>query len=111
MSYIKQTWTRGDTITADKLNHMEDGIASGGVFIVEQTQSGNTYTLNKTWNEIYNAVASGKICYLSHLNGFFSLAYIANLMSFMVMFTGFSETYETSTADSYPSYTFEDASV
>lgn len=28
MSYTKQTWATGDTITAEKLNHMEDGIAS-----------------------------------------------------------------------------------
>lgn len=26
MAYTKQTWATGDTITAQKLNHMEDGI-------------------------------------------------------------------------------------
>ena len=26
MSYTKQTWQTGDTITAEKLNHIEDGI-------------------------------------------------------------------------------------
>ena len=32
MSYEKQTWVTGETITAEKLNHMEDGIMeSGGV--------------------------------------------------------------------------------
>lgn len=30
MSYEKQTWTNGDVITAEKLNHMEDGIAGAG---------------------------------------------------------------------------------
>lgn len=30
MSYTKQTWLNGDTITAAKLNHIEDGIASSG---------------------------------------------------------------------------------
>lgn len=30
MAYEKQTWACGDTITADKLNHMEDGIANAG---------------------------------------------------------------------------------
>ncbi len=30
MSYEKQTWTTGETITAEKLNHIEDGIAEGG---------------------------------------------------------------------------------
>lgn len=28
MSYEKQTWVDGDLITADKLNHIEDGIAN-----------------------------------------------------------------------------------
>lgn len=28
MAYEKQTWVVGDTITAEKLNHMEDGIAA-----------------------------------------------------------------------------------
>lgn len=30
MSYVKNTWAKGDIITAEKLNHMEDGIAGGG---------------------------------------------------------------------------------
>lgn len=30
MSYEKQTWVTGETVTADKLNHMEDGIADAG---------------------------------------------------------------------------------
>lgn len=30
MSYTKQTWATGDTVTATKLNHMEDGIAGAG---------------------------------------------------------------------------------
>lgn len=28
MAYEKQTWNKGDTITAEKLNHMEDGIVT-----------------------------------------------------------------------------------
>lgn len=30
MAYEKQTWSCGETITADKLNHMEDGIMESG---------------------------------------------------------------------------------
>ncbi len=30
MAYEKQTWNTGDVITEEKLNHMEDGIATGG---------------------------------------------------------------------------------
>ena len=35
MAYEKQTWANGDIITAEKLNHMEDGIASNGVVFIE----------------------------------------------------------------------------
>lgn len=30
MAYVKQNWECGETITADKLNHMEDGIENAG---------------------------------------------------------------------------------
>lgn len=33
MAYEKQTWNDGDIITAEKLNHIEDGIDSAGVDI------------------------------------------------------------------------------
>lgn len=33
MSYTKQTWATGDVVTAEKMNHMEDGIANAFTFI------------------------------------------------------------------------------
>ena len=59
MSYTKQTWESGDIITAEKLNHMEDGISAGGsggaggILVV----NGNSQTgaLDKTWQEIHDA--------------------------------------------------------
>ena len=35
MAYSKQTWVTGDVITAEKLNHMEDGIASSDDYDLE----------------------------------------------------------------------------
>lgn len=67
MSYTEQTWASGDIITAEKLNHMEDGIAgAGGVFSVPTTfdEASGTVTCTKTWKEIYDAMVSGKICIL-----------------------------------------------
>lgn len=60
MSYDKQNWQTGDVITANKLNHIEDGIAGaggGGVLVInayydEQTDKA---TLDKTWQEIHDA--------------------------------------------------------
>ena len=44
MAYTKQTWANGDTVTAAKLNHMEDGIADagggGGAISVKVSASG-----------------------------------------------------------------------
>lgn len=31
MSYIKNTWLDGDIITAEKLNHLEDGVSQVGI--------------------------------------------------------------------------------
>ena len=53
--YEKQNWKTGDVITQEKLNHMEDGIASsGGMFVVNM--NGDNGTLDKTWQEIYDAI-------------------------------------------------------
>ena len=64
MSYEKQTWATGDTVTAEKLNHMEDGIdgaGGGGAFFV--TVDMQTMALNKTWNEIFTAAAGGSLVF------------------------------------------------
>lgn len=56
MSYEKQNWKNGDVITESKLNHMEDGIATGGgVLVVNAITEGQTTTLDKTWQEIHDA--------------------------------------------------------
>lgn len=71
MTYEKQTWVNGDVITAEKLNHMEDGIASGGsggvlvVSTVYDDDSGKTY-LNKTFEEVKNFMLSGGMIWLSN---------------------------------------------
>ena len=60
--YEKQTWNTGDIITEDKLNHIEDGIASCGMFVVGSTydESTQTETLDKTYKEIKDAVEAGR---------------------------------------------------
>ena len=35
MAYTKHTWETGEIIDAGKLNHIEDGIASGGVEVIK----------------------------------------------------------------------------
>lgn len=63
MAYTKTNWTNGDLITASKLNKIEQGIADGssggGVLFINAVEDGTTITLDKTWQEIYDAYISG----------------------------------------------------
>lgn len=43
MAYVKNIWVCGDPVTADKLNHLEDGVGDG-----------NGYTCNPTFVDIFN---------------------------------------------------------
>lgn len=74
MSYEKTIWNTGDTITAEKMNHIENGIAEvsgsssssfSNVFIVNNiasSQSSNyVLYLDKTLQEIIDAMNEGKI--------------------------------------------------
>ena len=58
MSYDKNTWQTGDVITANKLNHIEDGIENaggGGVLVTGTTIEGGKPTLANTWQEVHDA--------------------------------------------------------
>ena len=61
MSYTPTNWQTGDVVTADKLNKIENGVANGGgVLILESNISENTIELNASYNDIKEAVLSGK---------------------------------------------------
>ena len=66
MSYVEQTWSQGDVITAEKLNHMESGIAesgggssSGGIYITTSYGAYNARRIDKTYGEIKEIFESG----------------------------------------------------
>lgn len=57
MSYTKKTWATGDTITADALNNIEEGIALAlPTMLVRYDEN---YTLDHTWQQIYDALENG----------------------------------------------------
>lgn len=57
MAYTKNTWNTGDIVSSQKLNHMEDGIANAGALVVTE----NDTVLDKTWQEILDAIAAGRV--------------------------------------------------
>ena len=118
MSYEKQNWKNGDVITETKLNHMEDGIATGGGVLVvnsvydEQTK---TATLDKTWQEIYDATLAiivndvnndGTAIGIEYIMSFGSIGGTYSLTSLAVGLLGTkTATYTCNSADGYPSAT------
>ena len=79
MSYDKNTWAKGDVITAAKLNNMEDGIesasAGGGIVLVNiSTEDGETFTADKTFAELLTAFNSGDLV-LYQLMGTYGFLY------------------------------------
>ena len=100
MAYTKQTWQCGDTITADRLNHMEDGIAeccSGGseplfLEVTEERQAtasecegigGTVKVYNHTYQEVYDAIMAGQNIFMRINDGFgeFISLYYADMIS------------------------------
>ena len=69
MAYEPKTWTCGEVVTADALNHMEQGIADAGgveVFVVNfdargTSSSSYTVTADKTFAEVVEAHNRGAV--------------------------------------------------
>lgn len=61
MAYEKQTWETGEVITAEKLNHIEDGIMENGsgnnLIILPFTEAGNTIVTTLTYSDITDVYA------------------------------------------------------
>lgn len=82
MAYQKQTWRCGEVVTADKLNHMEDGIANCGggstlrvnIANIDPTEGKITY--DKTWQEVHDALESGMDVTYQHPHSYPSGIYL-----------------------------------
>lgn len=62
MSYTPTNWQTGDTVTAEKLNKMENGIElANDAFVITLTPTEQDFrgTIDKTYEEIVAAVNSG----------------------------------------------------
>ncbi len=69
MAYEKQTWVNGDVITAERLNHIEDGITDAcSVFVadVKAVQGNDSWTCetDTTYEDIENAYNRGKVVFI-----------------------------------------------
>lgn len=72
MAYEPKEWACGEVVTADALNHIEQGIADAGetvIFSIQEEEvspgaecpnGGVKLTCSHSWQEIYDALAQGK---------------------------------------------------
>lgn len=105
MAYEKNTWVTGDIVTSAKLNHMEDGIEGAyEVMVIDDTDG----TLDKTWQEIYDAMSQGKLCVVRTDKGDLEGGITANMVT-SIYFTSEEgavyagqATYITSSTTGYP---------
>ena len=113
MAYIKNTWQTGDVVTSEKLNNIEQGVAAAcPVLFVHESYdaSSHTYALDKTWQEIFDAMEVGLVILLpvnennetAVTHDFIKSASVDEYSGKFYISAG--ETYATSTSNGYPSY-------
>ena len=110
MSYNKLGFTSGQTLKAEHLNYMEDGIANAGgevftaIITERQSDDGCEYECNKTFDELVDAIYGGKfidvremfICdnYNSYLN-VYGLTFFKNKGAPYMQIEGYSQLFWT----------------
>lgn len=105
MAYSKTTWANGDVITAAKLNNMENGIADASAVMIISVDGNDT--LDKTWQEIHDAVMAGVpvVCeYTTVDNETFTdtVTFVANISGGYVVNMASEVTFKANTANDYP---------
>lgn len=112
MSYIPTEWTKGDIVTSEKLNKIENGISGAYGLIVNAIGEESTVTLDATYEEIENAVNSGRYVAVKSVGSEDEGLYFFDAVSAL----GFDsennkytitarDVYETDSKTGYPSYT------
>ena len=104
MSYEPTNWKTGDVVTSAKLNKLEQGVAGGGVLKV--TLNTGTSALDKTWQEIYDAVLAVMLIPMNyeghdiHYDVYFSSAIFTEENRFVVKFVNIEGNEYTFASDS-----------
>lgn len=74
MSYTPTVWNTGDVITAEKLNHAEEGIKNAfSPYVVNFTVNGDVVTCDKTYQEIVGAYSRNVCIAIANVDGAFEL--------------------------------------
>lgn len=108
MAYQSHTWTAGETVTAAKLNNMEQGIANNGFLIGTINRSNGNIIVSLTWQEIYNSINNGVLVFFIENNVGLDVYYVKSIYvdqdTYTVLInTGSSvEWFTTNSSSGYP---------
>ena len=102
MAYEKTTWQTGDIVTAQKLNHLEQGVEGVEPLIIPLDNS----SLGCTWQEIADAFISGRTCVLdvASASTVISIYCEQEQPSYEISFRGDGDdlVFQTDSPDGYP---------
>lgn len=110
MSYNKHTWANGNVVGAVDLNRMEQGIEDAGTgdWLVVTTSGTNVITMDKTWQEIYDAFPNVILNYSNeHSSGkrlILNVYQDVESGNYMVAERDDDVPFRTNSATGYPSY-------
>lgn len=106
MSYTKQTWNIGETLSADKLNHLENGVENKFMVVVfEHNIINDTITASESFNDAKTAILNGipVFCNIHAFNdsnetdvieGPYLIAYYNEPDSYLLAKRNYQETYK-----------------
>lgn len=109
MAYTPTNWVTGDTVTATKMNKLEQGVANAGGGDILFDIANEDGTLDKTWTEILTASTAGKIARIIFNDDGISVAeYVTAVTNeegtYFVYVLGNQGWYQTSSANGYPQF-------
>ena len=87
MAYEKQTWTDGEIVSSEKLNHIEQGLLNNVTNVmtvsINYDKDKDNYFISYPWNELHEIFISNNtliICKTTFDNSY-SFEYVANIIS------------------------------
>lgn len=122
MSYTPTVWKTGDIVSSQRLNKLEEGVrdayevmvinivtedpAQSAKNLLRASRGGSTVFLDKTWQQIFDALIAGKLCAIKRTGeGVASFAPVTTASteegSYKIL-SG-AGNFKTSSADGYPS--------
>lgn len=123
MPYTPTEWSRGDVVTSEKLNKLEQGVAeagggSGGGLVVNAVdhEESAKEILDQTYNTIHNAMLDGKAVSIRVIKNqgtayesdtIYTVEYVVSESGAYQVNT-YMNTYQANDPDGYPDYYYGD---